>query len=243
MAQRSEISPSDSISPDRQKWFRADQIRGIEWGVPQPRAEAAAKTSPSDSLSASLVADDQDPKVVAKLLARVRELCTATEEVRYIAVQKKPVVTLSPDALVATTRRLIMLKTGLLGKAELLDFVWRDVQDASIQENILSATFSVTTVNGKRHSMDSIPKKQARALYRIAQEIEERSREERRQRKMEEDRARAGGIQLPTPQMVDQHGAKESVSDALRSLKTLHAEGLITDSEYEAKRQQIIARM
>jgi hypothetical protein len=243
MALQGRIARTDSVSLDRQKWIIADQIRGIEWPPASPPPVVSREADPTTSAISTFVADDQDPAVVAKLLGRVQELCTANEVIRYIAVQKKPVFTLSPDALVATTRRLIMLRTGLLGKSELVDFIWRDIQDANIKENMLSATFSVLTVNGTRYMMDSIPKKQARALYRIAQEIEERTREERRVRRMEEDRARSGGVHVNSPAPATGSTPSESPSDALRALKHIHSEGLITDSEYEAKRQQIIARM
>lgn len=243
MALQGRVARGDSISPDRQKWTRPDQIRSIEWPPSAPPAVVPREADPTTAVVAKYVADDQDPAVVAKLLGRVQELCTASEEIRYIAVQKKPVLTLSPDALVATTRRLIMLKTGLLGKAELIDFIWRDVYDVNIKENVFSATVSLMTVHRTRHSMDSIPKKQARALYRIAQEIEERTHEERRVRRMEEDRARAGGIHVNSPAPGSTGRSSDSPADALRALKQIHADGLITDSEYEAKWQQIISRM
>lgn len=234
---------TDSVSQDRQKWILAEQIRGLGWPSASPVPVPVREADPTTAAISRFIADDQDPAVVAKLLSRVQELCTANEIIRYIAVQKKPLFTLSPDALVATTRRLIMLRTGLLGKSELIDFIWRDIQDANIRENMLSATFSVLTVNGTRCVMDSIPKKQARALYRISQEIEERTREERRVRRMEEDRARSGGVHVNTPAPPTGNTSSEAPSEALRALKQIHSEGLITDSEYEAKRQQIIARM
>jgi Bacterial PH domain len=243
MALQGRIARTDSVSLDRQKWILADQIRGLEWPPSGPAPVALREADPTTTVISKFISDDQDPAVVAKLLGRVQELCTANEVIRYIAVQKKPVFTLSPDALVATTRRLIMLRTGLLGKSELVDFIWRDIQDANIKEHMLSATFSVLTVNGTSYIMDSIPKKQARALYRIAQEIEEGTREERRVRRMEEDRARSGGVHVNSTPPPTGSTSTESPSDALRALKHIHSEGLITDSEYEAKRQQIIARM
>jgi hypothetical protein len=242
MARSGALRRFDTVSSNRERWHRADSVKGLDWPPIEAQAVVRKELDPAAAILKRFASDDQDPGIVLQMLERVRELCTANEEIRYIAVQRKPVVTLSPDAAVATTRRLIFLKTSLLGKAELIDFVWRDIQNAHIKESVLSSIFLVTTITGSLYSMDYLPKKQARALYRIAQEIEERTREERRVRKMEEDRARSGTVQIP---VISGGGSAESSSavDALRTLKQLHAEGLITDSEFESKRQQIISRM
>ncbi|MBV6802219.1 hypothetical protein KWH03_10940 [Xanthomonas campestris pv. lawsoniae] len=44
--------------------------------------------------------DEQDPVAVGKILPKITELLTRDEQVEYIAVQKKMVMNLSPDAVV-----------------------------------------------------------------------------------------------------------------------------------------------
>lgn len=183
---------------------------------------------------------------MARLLAHVRELCTASETVKYIAVQRKPVMTLSPDAIVATNRRIILLRTGLLGKVEMRDFIWRDLADARIREGVLATTFEVRQVNGAVVLVEYIPKRQARALYRICQEMEEQVREERRARSIEETRAAAGGVNVTLAAPAAVPAAASPTKDpmaTLRQLKAMHEEGLLNTTEYEAKRAEVLARM
>ncbi len=54
--------------------------------------------------------EEQDPKSVEKLMEKVSGLLTSDEEVEYIAVQKKPAVTILPDSIVVTNKRVILCK-------------------------------------------------------------------------------------------------------------------------------------
>ena len=49
--------------------------------------------------------EDQDPKAIEKITSKLENLLMAGEEVGYIAVQKKPAVTILPDSIVATNKR------------------------------------------------------------------------------------------------------------------------------------------
>jgi hypothetical protein len=97
-------------------------------------------------------------------------------------------------------------------------------------------------------AVEYIPKECARALYRLAQEQEELAREERRARHMEESRARAGGVNIvnglaPPPMPGSQQQSAGDPVEAMKRLRAMREEGLITDSEYESKRAEIVARM
>lgn len=64
---------------------------------------------------AQFLTDEQDPVAVGKILPKITELLTRDEQVAYIAVQKKMVMNLSPDAVVLTNRRFIVVSPKLLG--------------------------------------------------------------------------------------------------------------------------------
>ena len=52
--------------------------------------------------------EDQDPKAIEKITAKLESLLMKNEEVGYIGVQKKPAITVFPDSIVMTNKRLII---------------------------------------------------------------------------------------------------------------------------------------
>jgi len=193
--------------------------------------------------------EQQDPEVVEKVHARVSEILTRGEEIRYIAVQKKPALNLTPDCVVLTSKRFILYRPKLLGRVDFEDYIWRDLRDARLKEGFLGATLSMQTVSGKKLFMDYLPKAQARKLYSLAQEMEEDVREERRRREMEEKRAAAGGIYLQDTQLSPQQApqpaapAQPTPMEKLQQLKQMLEAGLITQEQYDTKSQEILAQM
>lgn len=73
------------------------------------------------------------------------------------------------------------------------DYLWKEVADCHMKEGIQGATFMVKNTRGGTVTLEYLPKSQARMLYRYAQEREEEMSEYRRQRELEDSRARAGG--------------------------------------------------
>ncbi len=199
-----------------------------------------------DSTLTGLLGDEQDPSVVEKVAKKARELLTKGEQIEYIAVQKKPLITIAPDAILLTNKRFMIVRPKMLGMT-FEDHIWREVSDVHMSEQILTATISCVVVGGKKLQIDSIPKKQARRIYAFAQEVEERMHEERRSRDMEEKRAAAGGIFFHAPMAIPpQSGAIPSNDDpveVLGKLKKMLEAGLIDPAEYEAKKAEILGRM
>ncbi|HEX8295239.1 MAG TPA: PH domain-containing protein [Chthoniobacteraceae bacterium] len=183
--------------------------------------------------------EEQDPTIVQKIHTRALEICTQGEDVKYIAVQKKPIVTLTPESVVLTNKRIIIFRQGLLGSS-FQDIPWRDVQDIHVKEGLLGATFSVQPVAEHPVHVDSLPKSQARKLYQFAQGMEEQVHHQRRQRDLEDKRAAAGGIMLGTA--VAGGAPAEDPAQKLQQLKSFHDQGLISDQEYEAKKADILSR-
>lgn len=215
---------------------------------PSPRGpiEAIAKQislSDNDPLR-ELIGDGQDYDVTSKIYHKITPILTRDERIQYIAVQKKPVVTISPDAIVLTNKRFIFAQPKLTGfKFE--DFLWRDVHDVHLSEQMLGATISCTVVGGRSTEIDHLPKDQARQIYSVAQEREEEMIEERRARQMEEMRASAGGvvIQSPTTQSTASAQTEADPVEQLGKLKKMLEADLISAEEYDAKKAEILSRM
>lgn len=114
--------------------------------------------------------EEQDPKAIEKITSKLNDLLMKNEEVGYIGVQKKP-VTVLPDSIVLTNKRIIICRPKNLGLSmEFLDYDWDDVAAIFVKENILGSEFSFSTKSDLTISIDYIPKTQARKIATYAKE-------------------------------------------------------------------------
>ncbi|WP_186461870.1 PH domain-containing protein [Mucilaginibacter pallidiroseus] len=214
--------------------------------------------------------DEQDPKAIEKVYSRLVDLLTSGEEILYIAVQKKPIVNLFPDCIAITNKRILFFTPANLGLSiKFVDFVWKDIVDVVMKEEIIGAVFSVKTTNGAEMGVDYLPKVQARKLYQYAQERKEAEREARRQRELEEKRAESGSVQIDHPAqlafqpsapliqqpvaaapvppapapapVVAEEPKKDELTEKLKRLKTLFESGLISQEEYNQKKLELLS--
>ncbi|MXN92866.1 hypothetical protein GR160_16685 [Flavobacterium sp. Sd200] len=115
--------------------------------------------------------EEQDPKAIEKISAKLSDLLMKNEEVGYIGVQKKPALTVFPDSIVLTNKRIIICKPKNLGLSmDFTDYPWSLISAAFVKENILGSEFSFTTNTDLTISIDYIPKIQARKIYTFAKE-------------------------------------------------------------------------
>jgi hypothetical protein len=211
-------------------------------------------TKPPDRANVQVIPDDpferfrregQEARAIRHVHEKVSQILTRNEEIVYIAVQK-PVIGLAPDSAILTTRRFIIYRPKVFGGASFEDYIWRDLEDAHLEEGVIRSIFSLKTIDGKTLTLTDVPKAQARRLYAYAQEMEERVLEERRQREMEEKRAAAGGIVVrggtPSSEAPDSASSENPVQK-LRQLKEMVEMGLISAQEYEATKDKVLAGM
>lgn len=234
-------------------WVPLHTLINVETVPPAlPKTGVAAKVESKierfDAAVSKLVSEDQDPAVVDKIMKKAKELLTRGEEIEYVGVQKKPVVTIAPDAVLLTNKRFMIVRFKMMGMT-FDDHLWREVANVHMSEQMLSATITCQIVGGKQISIDSIPKKQARKIYAYAQEIEERMHEERRDRDLEQRRAAAGGVvihspsQAPVQQSQAQSPPADDPMEVLGKLKRMLDAGLIDQSEFDAKKADILSKM
>lgn len=207
------------------------------------------------------LSDQQDPKAVEKVYTRLVDLLTTGEEIIYIATQKKPLVNILPDCVALTNKRVLFFTPANLGLSiKFIDFVWKDVVDVSIKEEIIGAVFFVKTTNQAEMGVDYLPKVQARKLYQYAQERKEEEREARRQRELEEKRAESGSFNFdahaapsqgtepepiviapPAAAPVREEAKPDELTEKLKKLRTLFDHGLISQEEYNAKKMELLS--
>jgi len=210
--------------------------------------------------------EEQDPKAVEKVYTRLVDLLNHGEEIIYIAVQKKPLVNLFPDCIALTNKRILFFTAANLGLTlKFIDFVWKDIVDVAIKEELIGAIFSVRTTNGAEMGVDYLPKVQARKLYQYAQERKEEEREARRLRDLEEKRAESGAMQFetappfqappaaqpaaftppapvaPAPEVVHEAPKPDELTEKLKKLRTLFENGLISQEEYNHKKLDLLS--
>ena len=190
--------------------------------------------------------EEQDPKAVEKILGKVTGLLTSGEQIEYIGVQKKIAINLSPDCIALTNKRIIFCRPKNLGLSmDFQDYAWKDILDCHMKEGIMGATFTMKTIKGNINMLDYLPKAQARKLYQFAQQKEEEMIIYRREHDLENKRAIAGGgitvnASLPTTQNTEQ---KEDPLEILQKLKKLLDSEIISQSEFDTKKTEILSKM
>ncbi|MDR6844738.1 PH domain-containing protein [Flavobacterium granuli] len=115
--------------------------------------------------------EEQDPKAIEKVTSKLQDILMKNEEIGYIAVQKKPALTVLPDSIVVTTKRIIICQPKNLGLSmNFIDYTWDDIEGTFVKENILGSEFSFSTKTEMQVSIDYIPKIQARKIFTYAKE-------------------------------------------------------------------------
>lgn len=204
--------------------------------------------------------DEQDPKAVEKILVKLNDMLTPGEEVLYLAVQKKPAVTLVPDTIAVTSKRLFFCIPGNLGLTTNFEiYSWKDIKEVSFKEEFFGARFTAVPLSGENFTVDYIPKVQARKLYQFSnQQIDKlkaelkqeqylKEQQQRREQMEKETAAQAEVAQpvIPEPVAVVPEPAEvfeDEITMKLKKLKVLFEKQLISQEEYEAKKSDILSQ-
>ncbi|MBA3972037.1 MAG: PH domain-containing protein, partial [Bacteroidetes bacterium] len=112
--------------------------------------------------------DDQDPKTAEKVLGKLRDMLTSGEAIVYLAIQKRPAVTLNPNCIAVTSKRMVFCIPENLGlTTNFITFAWDDVKEVSFKEEFFGSKFIAIPQRGENLTVDYIPKVQARKLYQF----------------------------------------------------------------------------
>ncbi len=255
LASAGEVKPETKIaSPTRTKsqWRLLKTIPTLlqlyERGLAARQAQKAhvketkkaAKKVKSEMNQTPPISKTEDDSSTNKIKDFVQDYLTSGEDVEFICKQQKPIA-IKADAVVVTNCRLMIVRPKLLRRFEFDDFLWRDLGDAHVKENLMGATFSAVSINGSHISIDMLPKKGARRLYQIAQEREEQAVEIRRNREMEEAAAGAAKVNInsPAPEPTSASGPNDPMA-RLAKLKEMLTAGLISEQDFEDRKNEIL---
>ena len=215
------------------------------------------------------LSDEQDPKAVEKVLGKLNDMLTTSEELIYMAVQKKPAVNLLPDCIAVSNKRIFYCEPGNFGiTMNFKDISWKSIKEVSFKEELFGSKFICVPLHGENIITEYIPKVQARKLYQAAYEQLESFKEQSRLKDLEERRSTASPVTVnavsnepaaveeiqafappipPAPEytpapMPEVHveEPEDETTLKLRKLKTLYDKHLITQEEYEAKKADIL---
>lgn len=176
--------------------------------------------------------DGQDPKVVEKLLLKLQDMLASTEEITYIAVQKKPAVTFFPNSIAISNKRVFICKSTKLGLATDFDILsWRAIENISFKEGILGAQVAFTQHDSGNITMAYIPKTQARKLYQAGMEAIG----------AQPSNEAADGTDTPAQLQVAE--PNDELALKLEKLKSLFERELITETEYENKKNELLSQL
>jgi hypothetical protein len=195
--------------------------------------------------------EQQDAKAVEKVYTRLVELLPPGEDTLYIATQKKPLVNLLPETIVITNRRVLFFSPANLGLSlKFVDFVWKDIADVNMKEEIIGSVFTIKTVQGAEMSVDYLPKVQGRKLYQFSQECRENERKREELHKVqntpfmsfEAPAPQTYAPPAPAPEPVVEQKPDE-LTEKLKKLKLLFDNGLISQEEYNQKKLELLSEL
>lgn len=125
---------------------------------------------------AKFLQDGQDPKVVERIHDKIVDMLTSGEFIQYIALQKKPAVTLLPDSITVSNKRIFLCEFTKLGLATNFEiFAWGDIKDIAFKEEIFGSKVTIIPISDENLTIDYIPKVQARKLYQLIKEALEQA--------------------------------------------------------------------
>ena len=199
-------------------------------------------------------------------------LLVTGERVTAVALQHRLYALIHRRMLAAaTTGRFIFIRRRLLGGYDPLTVRWQDLKDVSLTVGMFTASVTIAysanlsdTASGEGETRvlraGGLEIEPAQALYRECQAQDQAWREKRRVRAIEEMRARAGGVQIATgvypggpypggggDRILDgppsSSPPNEDPAQRLARARDMLAQGLITDSEYEAIKARIVGAL
>ncbi len=198
--------------------------------------------------------EEQDPKTVEKILGKLQDMLDSGELVTYIAVQKKPAVTLLPDCIVLTNKRIFLCEATNLGLSTNFEiFHWSDLKTITFKEEFFGAKFTIVPTDNENLTVDYIPKVQARKLYQLAKEAMEKQQSQINDKtsSLSDDREsndyQSFKLQPDEEPVIKEEPIKVEEEDELtmklKKLKTLFDKQLITKDEYESKKLELLSQL
>ena len=182
---------------------------------------------------------DWDSSKLKRTFKILDKVLAPEEEVEKAVVSRSSNNTLyHRSAIIATDQRVLMIEPKYVGISyNTVSYDWRDVIDCHLKKGFFSARITVSPVPGHGPALvvGSLKKRDATEFHAYALDRIEEMEETRRQQVY----GRKTAAPPPKPKPVEEDpGVK-----ALARLKKLYDQGLITRSEYERKKQDLLDKL
>jgi len=149
-----------------------------------------------------------------------------------------------------TSSRILVLRRGLFGGFKMVDIQWKDLENATIEQNVLPSLcgsnlkFKHLNSGAGRIEVDGIESDVAAVIYSKSQAQEQAWEEKRRVRRIEEVRAAAGGVVVhngpATTPALSASGSNRMLEEITKA-KALFDTGAISDAEFQEMKAKILA--
>ncbi|OJY64306.1 MAG: hypothetical protein BGP16_00555 [Sphingobium sp. 66-54] len=188
---------------------------------------------------------------VAKASDRLSSTLMEDEDLQAEALQHRVFALFHRRAIVGITNsRVVVVQRGLLGGFKMLDIQWKDLEDVTLEENVLPSLcgsnlkFKHSNKGTAQIEVKGVESDVASVIYSKSQSQEQAWEEKRRIRRIEEVRAAAGGVVVnsgPVPVAASQGAGGNRMLEEITKAKALLDAGAISDAEFQEMKAKILA--
>jgi hypothetical protein len=219
LLQAGDCLPTDLVRPeqDPEGWTPASTFfpEG-SWTLQEADPVLIGSSNPLAVTIRQLLNQEQDEAVSHKLVSALANQLRRGERVQAVSVQKNLVINLAPEALVATTDRLLIVRDLIFGK-NIESLAYQDIASISVKKELLGAVVRIDALDKRSWTIQSLPKESAEKIVRwVNARKEQVSVEPLEELKQGDPLAR------------------------LKQLKELLDQGIITEADYAAKKSEIL---
>ncbi len=213
-------------------------------------------STPELAVNAQTSVPAGDPRI-AKAMQDMNAILVPGERIESTAVQRRLyALTHRRIIIAASSGRFLAMRRGLFGGYALIDVRWQDLKDVHLRAGIFGSTLTIHAMPSQDLAVqeggpggvlvfEGLSKLEAEQVYRACQANAQAWREKRRQRDLEEMRARAGGVQIGnTGAAAATAGASgDEMVERLERARGMLEKGLISDAEYEAIKAKVLGTL
>lgn len=186
----------------------------------------------------------------AKASETLQSTLMPEEQLLEHAIQHRAFALFMRRQVVAITNsRILVIRRGLLGGFTMSDIQWKDLTDATIEQNVLeeicgsNLRFQHLNAKAPQLIVDGVRVGVASKIYAKAQYEEQAWEEKRRVRGIEEIRAAAGGVVVNNAPATDPKsaGGSNRMLEEIKKAKELLDIGAVSDAEFQEMKAKILA--
>ena len=193
------------------------------------------------------------PRKLTDIPKEILEVLYSQENV-YYSIKKSPFAEIKHKFIVITDRRVIFLDLKVLGRYDLHDIPYSKLEHVVFEEGLVKSEFDLKDEDGHHTQISWLDKKECEdaiitirdALNAIA--VEPVSIQKKKQlvggrwvlHKPKEVVSRSMPMAMVTDVQRSSTPQAEDPMDKLKRLKNLHDEGILSDEEYQEKKQRLM---